>query len=157
MSVLASIAKRRDERVQDLHLDLPIPTWDGDLIARFEILPRKVVEKFATAKRSLDNDLNFIIRATRELYLLDQSKSAPGTRMEDNGDYVRIEDDETGQPVRWDTVLAAKLEHPDLETAKAVLLYCVKDNGLAVGGLAGKLITWMQNTDAEVAEALVGE
>lgn len=157
MSVLAGITKRRDERVQDLHLDLPIPTWDGDLIARFEILPRKVVEKFATAKRSLDNDLNFIIRATRELYLLDPSKAGPGTRMELNDDYVRIEDDDSGQPVRWDSVFAAKLEHPELGTAKDVLLYCVKDNGLAVGGLAGKLITWMQNTDAEVAEALVGE
>lgn len=157
MSLLEGIARRRDERVQDLHLDLPVPTWDGDLVARFDIMGRKAVEKFAQAKRSLDNDLDFIIKATRELYLHDTSRTAPGTRMENNEDYVRIEEEDTGHVVGWDSVLAEKLGHSELTSAKAVVLYCVKDNGLAVGGLAGKLITWMQNTDAEVADAISGE
>lgn len=157
MDLLSEIAAKRAERVQDIHLDLPVPTWGGDMVARFDVMSRKQVEKFASRKRSVEADANFIIAATRELYLFDPSGTAAGHRMEENSDYVRIEDEETGLPVRWDKVLASKLGKSELERAYEVLMYCLKDNALATGGLAGRLINWMQNTDAEVAEALVGE
>lgn len=157
MDILRQISDKRDKRVEDIHLDLPVPTWDGDMIARYDIISRKAVEKFAKQKRSVEADVNFIISATRELYIYDPSQAASGTRMEHNAEYVRLEDEESGMPLKWDKVLAEKLGHPELERAVDVVLYCVKNNALAIGGMAGKLITWMQNTDAEVAEALVGE
>lgn len=155
--LLKQIASKREERVQDLHLDLPVPTWEGDLVVRFNVLPRKQVEKFATRKRSVEADTNFIISSTRELYLFDPNGTAPGERMEENTDYVRIEDDESGMPVRWDAVLAEKIGKSELQRAHDVLMYCVKDNALAIGWIAGRLITWMQNTDSNIAESLVGE
>lgn len=156
--VFRRLAQSRDERVQDIHLDMPIPTWDGDLVARFDVLDRDEVEKFANRRRSSEGDLDFIIKATRELYMRDSDHQANGAkRHEFNDEYVRIETEE-GASVRWDTSLAEFLQKPeDLKTSREVLLFCVKNNTLAIGGLAGKLIMWMQNTDAEIADSLLGE
>src|SRR3954453_5658674 len=97
--VFKNITAKRDERVKDLHLDLPVPTWDRDLIARFAILPRKEVEAFANKRRNLEADMDFIIKATHELYVVDpEHQVEDAKRMEENEDYVRVED-ETGRPL----------------------------------------------------------
>lgn len=154
---LSNLRAERDERVQDLHLDLPIPTWDGGIVARFNILPRKRVEKFAKAKRTVEQDIDLIVEAVRELYAHDPDKQVePGTRMAENDAYVRIEGDE-GFIVKFDSVLMEKMGVKEVESARDVVRYMVKFNDIALGGLAGRLLMWMQNTDAEVADALVGE
>lgn len=157
--LLNRIAQEREERVQDLHLDLPIPTWDGYLVARFNIMERKRLEKFLKGRKGsqgVDNDASFLAQTLRELYLLDPEKEATGTRMEDADAYVRIED-EAGSPVKFDATLAKKLGQDEMVTAKDVVLYCFKFNELAVGAMAVKVMQWMQNTDKEVAESIVGE
>jgi hypothetical protein len=156
MSYLEQLKKQREQRVQDIHLDLPIPTWGRDLIGRFEVVERKIIEKIGAQRRSLEADLDFVIRATRELYMYDPDRQAPGQRMEENEDYVRVEG-EDGLAVKWDTDLATLLGEPELKSARAVVMYCLKNNAVSVGGLAETLIVWMRNTDTEVAEALVGE
>lgn len=153
---LANLRQQRDERVRDLHLDLPIPTWDGALVARFDVAPRKEVEKFGRQKRTQDADCDFLINHVRCLYALDREKVVDAERMEENEDYVRIED-ENGLPVKFDIRLAEKMGVTDATSAREVLQYLVKFNGIAIGGMAAKLIMWMQNTDAEVADSLVGE
>jgi hypothetical protein len=154
--LLTNLKEQRDERVQDLHLDLPVPTWNSTLVARFDVMDRKKVEKFSKQKRTIEADQDFVIQATRELYAYDPDKQAEGMRMEGNDDYVRIETVD-GAPIKFDSVLAEKFGETALSTGREVLMYCVKDNAIAVGGLAGKLIQWMQNTDSEVADSLAGE
>lgn len=158
--LLQKLNEEREERVQDLHLDLPIPTWGGDLVARFDVMERNHVERFAKQKRSVEADCDFVIRSVRELYMRDEDKVFEGQRMEVNPDYVRIEHDVDGVavPVKFDKMFAEALGKADeLQSAREVLMFCVKDNALAIGGLAGKLVTWMQNTDAEIADSLAGE
>lgn len=154
------IVEERTERVQDVHLDLPVPTWNGDLVVRFNVLERDDIEKFANApKRNPKLDLDFVIKATRELYIYDPEGAVNGTvtRMPENNDYVRVETD-SGTSVRWDANLAEKLRIPgEITKARDVLTFCVDNNLVAVSGMATKLITWMQNTDVEIAGALVGE
>lgn len=155
MDLLRKISQERERRVESLHLDLPIPTWDEQLVARFEVLPRKEFEKFAKGKASPDNDANFVIRSCAALYLHDPEHLAEGQRMEENDDYVRIED-ETGMPVGFDAMLAEKLGIK-AERAIDVLMYCFKDNVLSVSALGQKVVRWMQNTDTQIAEAISGE
>jgi len=154
--VLQRIAAQREERVRDLHLDLPIPSWDRALIGRFKVLPRKEVEKFGQRKPGPESDADFIIRATHELYIFDASHEAEGERMEENDDYVRLED-EHGTPITWTAALAEKLNQSELTRSREVLEYCFGGNMLAVSGFSVKLVRWMQNTDSQVAEAISGE
>lgn len=155
--LLTSLKEQREERVRDLHLDLPIPTWDGALVARFDVMDRSKVERFAKQKRTVEADQDFIINSVRELYALDKERIVTGAqRMAGNEDYVRVED-ESGAPVKFDAMLATQIGEPELTKAREVLMYCVKNNAIAIGGLAARLIQWMQNTDAEVADALAGE
>jgi hypothetical protein len=162
-NVFENIAARRDERVKDLHLDLPVPTWDRDLIARFAILPRKEVEQFANKRRNLEADMDFIIKATHEIYVFDPEHNAEedAKRMDENDDYVRVED-ETGRPLGFEQLFGEKIgmkpeEGQETIRARKVVMYCFKDNSIAIGGFTVKVINWMQNTDAEVADSLVGE
>lgn len=153
---LARLAQERDERVQDVHLDLPIPSWDGSLVGRFNVVSRKQIEKFAGRKATLETDMDLVIQATAALYAHDPDHAFPGERMDENEDYVRIED-EDGNVVTWTTVLAEKLGKKDLTSGRMVLNYCFRENGIAMSGFALKLFRWMQNTDSEVAEAISGE
>lgn len=158
MDVLSKISKEREERVQDLHLDLPIPTWDKDLVARFSVMPRKQMEKFSDKKRTLEVDLDFLIQACTALYARDVDHSFPGERMEENDDYVLVADDDG--PVTFEERLGRMLgmtEEQDPTRARNVVMYCFKDNGIAVSGFVIRVVTWMQNTDAKVAADLVGE
>lgn len=153
---LSRIAESREARVQNLHLDLPIPSWGGDLVGRFLVISRKDMEKFAGRKAGSEADMDFIIKATHELYALDTEGNVEGERMEDNEDYVRVEDDH-GNAVLWTSVLAEKIGQAQLTRSREVLEYCFRGNLIAVSGFAMKLFRWMQNTDSEVAEAISGE
>lgn len=154
--ILAQIASERNERVQDVFLDLPIPSWGGSLVGRFNVIGRRDMEKFSKRQGSRDADTDFLIMSTRELYALDEARTAQGERMEENDDYVRIED-ENNHPVLWTKVFAEKIGKTDLTSGRQVLDYCFRHNGIAISGMAIRLFRWMQNTDAEVADTIVGE
>jgi hypothetical protein len=160
-AVFSQAAKSRNVRVEDIHLDLPIPTWNGDLVGRFQVIDREVIDKFAAQEsRSKEMDADFVIKAVRELYLHDPEGAVEGdvVRMKEDPDYVRIDSD-GGTPAKFDQVLAEKLGL-DLEvfkTARSVLEFCFKDNYVAIGGMASSLLRWMQNTDNKVVGQLVGE
>lgn len=158
MDILTKIAQEREERVQDLHLDLPIPTWDQQLVARFEVMPRKEMEKFADKKRTLELDVDFLVKACTGIWALDAERTVEGTRNEDNEDYVLVEDEDG--PVTFEERLGVKIGMtPDQDPSRArnVVLYCFKNNGIAISGFVIRVLTWMNNTDAKVAADLVGE
>lgn len=164
MSVLQRITQERDERVQDLHLDLAIPTWDRNLIGRFTVIDRKQLEKFADKKRSTDQDADFVLGSIDSLWVKDPDKELTGDRMDEDGTdspegvYVRLED-ENGQPLKFDTQFAEAIDAPEQirGNGRAILGYCFGANGVALGNFAATLIAWMRNTDFKVAEDLVGE
>lgn len=153
--VFTKITSAREERVKDLHLDYEVPTWDGDFVARFRVLDRKSMEKFGTRKRSSEVDQDFIIRALDCLYVRDPDKTQAGERMPENDDYVRVEKD--GVVVKFDQTLAEMLRVEGVTEARQVVLHVFDNNAIAMGGLVMRLIKWMQNTDADVSESIVGE
>src|SRR5690349_13352134 len=126
--LLTTLAAKREEKVQDLHLDLPVPTWDRTMVIRYNVVDRKLVEKFSgMTKRTVEADCDFVIAAVREIYLHDpENLVEDGTRMKEDPNYVRLEDG--GTLVRIDSVLAEKLGQSDLTKAREVLMYLVKDN-----------------------------
>lgn len=159
MSLLKKAAEEREERVRDLHLDLPIPTWNKTLVGRFVVLDPETTKRFG--KRDPTDEtaaMDILIAATKELYLLDPDSEQPGTRMEGNKDYVRLEDEE-GMPVRWDErlVLMLELDPAIFKTARDILVYCFKDNLASIMSFSLTVQRWISNTDTKVAEAIVGE
>lgn len=155
--LLTNLAQEREVRVQDIHLDLPVPTWNGTLIARYNVLDRSVVEKFSGKKRTLTMDQDFVLQSVRELYAYDPDQTVTDAmRKDDDPDFVRVES-EDGGPITFTSALAAKIGADGVEKGRDVLMFCVKDNAIAVGGLAGTLVRWMQNTDRDVAAELSGE
>lgn len=161
-NLFAKIAQDREERTKNLHLDLPIPTWDGDLVARFKVIPRPEMESFVNKKRNVETDIDFLVRCLDSVWVKDADKTiVSGTRMEENPEYVQVVDDDTGEPIGLDFRFAEKIGMPGSEEEKErvrnVVLYTFKNNGIAIGGFVGRLVQWLQNTDADVTGAIVGE
>lgn len=157
MGILERIASEREQRVQDLHLDLPLPTWDGALRVRFNVLEREQTEEFSRKRRTLETDIQFILMSAREIYVYDpKHEVTDATRHDEDDNYVRVEHD-NGAPVLFTEEFAAKIGHPELTRPRDILMFSVKNNGNAVGNLAVRLSAWMGNTDARVAEDLLGE
>lgn len=92
MSLLQAAEQRREQREQNLFLD--VPSWEGDLIAEYAIIPRhelkEMGERQLRAMRHARNgdedrvryDVELIVRACVGLHALDPS----------NGDRVPLED-----------------------------------------------------------------
>lgn len=164
MDLFEKAAKKREERVRDIFLDLPLPTWDGDLVVRFVVVDRDYIDKFAAAdKRTPEMDMDFVITATSRIYMHDPDGAAEGDDVEymvnadgtTNEEYILLKND-AGTPVKFDQTMAEMLGQDQLRKARDVLSYCVKGNMIAIGGLAGKLVNWMQDTDTKVAGSIVG-
>jgi hypothetical protein len=144
-SLLARIKARRETLVADETLDLPIPTWGGDLVARYRVLDRKEIETLTTrnGKPTATADLDFLIRSCVGISMRD-----------DEGELVALID-QTG-PVRFDARLAGMLDI-DAMTARDVVQYLFRANAVAVGAHAQKIAEWMQDTSQAVDGALTGE
>lgn len=151
-SLLDQIRQRRDERVADESLVLPIPTWDGELLARYRVVDRKVIQGLARGvqKRSRrrggdaddggEADADFLIRACVEIIAHDNETEVEETIAEG-----------------YNQELAEALGiNPGPSPARGVLFYLFKDNGIAVGAHAQKVAEWMTDTSKEVAGDLMG-
>lgn len=146
-SLLARIRERRDALAQDERLDLPIPSWGGDLVATYRVMERRQVEKLAGRAKSKagasDADTDFLIRACAGVQYRDES-----------GDLVPLVDD--GGPVRFDSRLAALLG-VEADTARDLVRYLFRDNAIAIGTHTARVVEWMTDTSAEVDGSLLGE
>lgn len=92
MSLLQSAEKRREEREKNLFLD--IPSWDGDLIGEYGIIPKPELKEMGERQlRTLRHqngaqdrtrfDIELIVRSCVGLYALDP----------DTGDRVSLDDE----------------------------------------------------------------
>lgn len=148
-SRLAQIRAERDALAGAEYLDLPIPTWNGDLVARYQVIERRQAERlqqqFAKAKGGGDSDLDFIIRACVSIWMPDA-----------DGTLVRVETDD-GRPVRYDGQLAQLLGLDDPQmTARQIVGYLFRENQIAISAHANRVATWMQDTSVEVDGAIRG-
>ena len=146
-SVIDRVRARRDERIADEHLDLPVPTWGGELVARFTVVDTDVLERITkrlqAGKADPGADADFLVAACTGVFV-----------REDDGPLEAVTHD--GQPVAFDKRLAVVLGI-DAERAREVVDYLVKGNRLALGSLAVRVLNWMQDTSVEVEGQIVGE
>jgi hypothetical protein len=163
-SILQQAAKKRQEREKTLFLD--VPTWEGDLICEYEIIPKEelkiMAEKQQRLMRKSSNDdrlgfdLELIARASVGLYAIDPN----------SGDRVKIED-EFGH-VGYDRI-AAKLGVEEFVTSNSeAIRYLMgeprddgtwKDNVTAISRHASAIARWMKDPSRRGLdlEELLGE
>lgn len=146
-SVLDRITKRRDE--QDEYLTIDIPSWDGDLQAKYKVLPRDYVEKTIRKIRArangasasgVESEADFLIAACVEVvgYNVDTDETfhiADGYTMDLardlNPKYPKGHAQE-GEPVK-------------INNEKELVVYMLKWNGIALAAHAQAVARWMQN------------
>jgi hypothetical protein len=143
-SLLARIAAERKAKTEDEHLDLDVPSWSGQLVARYRVVKDEdELIKVAGAKAGTEQLLDLLIKSCSELFLRDA-----------DGELERIEDD--GYPVGYDDRLAVKLS-VEFESARELVRHVFNGNMLALAAHAGRVALWMQDTTADVDEGLLGE
>lgn len=152
-SWIGQVKRERDERVESETLKLGMPTWGPadrpDLVVEFRVIPRPELEKFqresARAQRkkkaAADTDIQFVAKACCGVAI----------RNPESGELVRMEDDKGS--IRLDKRLARLLDLSEDgagANSQTLILYLVKDNGIALGNLAITVARWMTNTSADV-------
>lgn len=171
-SLAAQIAARRKEAKKDLSAELAVPTWEiggeKSLLWSFRIVPKKILDDFADKKRSLEGDVTLLVEAHNGFYFLDQSRSIPGMRLEEDKDgrdrsmYVRCEDEDTGEVVGPDLSFATVIgfqPNPSSQASEStqLVLHLVQDNEAAIANMVGRLMAWQQNTDLDITKLMLGE
>lgn len=150
-SLLSRIKARRRELQKTRTLDLEIAGYDGMLVARYKPLAWDVVKKIGEKvekskhpRKELYAQADVIARACDAIYFKD--------------DEGNLRDPKSGQdvPVRYDDVLADILDLNGADTARKVVIQTF-DNDLALTAHHNELAEWMQASDSEVDEELLGE
>lgn len=146
-SKLDEIKARRDERGDTLTTG--IPSWGGELKARYRVVDRKEIDKMVRRIRTHANgapgsgaeaDTDFLINACVEVV------AAPidGDYEEDEGDHVSD---------GYTKGLAEALGGPaGSETARGLVAYLFKGNTIAISAHALKVARWMQDTSKVVED-----
>lgn len=163
LSWMEQVRAERDARLEDESLMLGVPTWgpedEPDLAFKFGVVERRELENYARAARRIERkkgagasalDMDFLIKAVRAVYV----------RSPEDHKLVKVVKD--GRDIRIEKVLAEMLgvgSEPDGpgKDSHALLGYLIKNNSIAIGALAMKVATWMQNTSADIEGALLGE
>lgn len=147
-SQLERIKARRAERLADETVLLPIPTWQGDLVARYGVIEskelRKLMRRIEKSEGALGDNADLLVKACRGIQLRDE-----------NDDLQEIVGPDGG-PVTFDATLAEKLGI-DAGSQVEVVLHVIGRNPLAVGAHASTVIKWMQDTSKPVDGAIAGE
>lgn len=137
-SLLERIKTRREERLKHRHLDLPVPGWGGDLVARFHPLDRDTLKKIAAkSDNEQHGDADLLIAACDGLHM----------KEEDGG----------LQPLNsaFDEETADKLGVPFSSARELVYYLC--DTDLSVAVMSSKVLNWSADTSQEVDGQVLGE
>jgi hypothetical protein len=141
-SLLDRIKSRRDEREDVLTID--IPSWDGDLQAKYRVVDRAEIEKMVRRIRirSTGNgntgsqaDTDFLINACVGVIAVD--------------DETNVERPLTSG---YTMELAEMLGRPEITTPRELVAYLFKGNTIALGAHAIKVARWMQDTTKPVED-----
>lgn len=146
-SVLDQIKKRRDEAEDYLTID--IPSWDGDLKAKYKVLDRDYVEKMIRRVRARANgaatsgeeaEADFLIEACVEI--LGYSVETDETFHIADGYTMALKD--ALSPVY-------PKDHPNegepipIRNERELIVYMLKWNGIALATHAQTIARWMQS------------
>lgn len=150
-SILDTISARRDERLRDEVLTLDIPSWDGELRAKYRVVDRveleAMIRKLRKRSRASEGnganqaeaaDADFLIKACVGVVAVDG----------DTDQTVQVSDG-------FNVPLAEMLGLPT-ERARELVVYLFKGNGIAMAAHAMKVARWMQDTSKPVEDDLVG-
>jgi hypothetical protein len=147
-SILDQVNAARDERLVHETVKMAIPSWGGDMIAEYRVLPRKFTEE--TGKRSARGDTNaemdFIARACVSLWVKDP----------ESGKLIQLETS-PGSPMRYTRGVLSMLGKESLLEGKkseeepyVVIRHLMNHNEVAIATHAGKVMNWMTDTSQEV-------
>lgn len=144
-SLLDRLKARRDERDDVLTLD--VPSWNGELKAKYQLVTRSDLEQMARkvrARATGNGDQNAGLRADIDFLI----KSCVGIVAED-GETGETMDVSTG----YNAGLADALGNPEgTDELNGLVLYLFKHNGIAVSAHALKVARWMQDTSKSVED-----
>jgi len=165
LSLLQAAEQRRATR--ENHLFLEIPTWDGDLIGEYKVVPKeelKVMAERAIRRQrngsELDpsqNDIDLILSSCIGLYAFDREE----------GERVPIED-EFGH-VSYNRIAKILGKEDEITSASMAVKYLMGDrtengdwveNMIAISMHGDRIGRWMRDTSksgASALEALLGE
>lgn len=143
MGRLDDIKRARDARMQTEHLTLPIPTWSGDLAARYRVLGEDDIKN--AHGEAVDADIDFLARACIQILMRDDNGLEP------------LEHE--GLPVAYDANLGELLDIPEHArgSTRGIVRHLFGNNPIAIDQHTRKVLDWMRDTSLEVEGAIVGE
>lgn len=152
-SLLKEIADRRESREDFLTID--IPSWGGELQARYQVLERDDIDKMVRRIRSrasqangqqptgVDADADFLVKACIGIDAVDTET-----------DYR--EQVATGYTTDFAQLLQPKDKYTGellpLPTPRHVVSYLCGFNSIALGAHAARVARWMQDTSKSVED-----
>lgn len=163
LSILQKAQKERAKR--ETHLFLDVPSWNGDLVAEYRIIDKKILDDMGKRNAALIRsgkfdkvkaDIELILKAAVGLWVLDPK----------SGNRVQLTD-EFGQ-VSYDRI-ALVLGRPEIESASEAVRYVMAERGndddswventVAMGLHAQSITKWMKDPSKRSVdlEALLGE
>jgi hypothetical protein len=169
-SILDRLRARREEVKEQRILDLAIPGYEDELMARYKPVPFKVFEDDEKKrKKSRGKDPALLSAAIDQIMaccemILVKDPGNPACVLDNDGDVteyrpIDVEAAEMGAPVKWEQRFADLINIPQDETrgiAKLVVLrtFC---NDAALIYHASRLGIWLRDTTKEVDDDLLGE
>lgn len=153
--VLARVAQNRQKRIKQVKFDYPIPTWGGDVLARFRVTDREDVVAFSEAPRSTASDVDFIIRAIEVICVRNPDTKKVEPLLTEAGTYVQFDEYLAEKLGVADEVMA--MTTPEFGPSRAMVMFMFNGNEVAIGSCVAQLLEWMQDTDRKVTSSLVGE
>jgi hypothetical protein len=163
LSLLKEAEKRREERERSLFLD--IPSWEGDLIGEYRIVPSteltRIAERQVRRARqgqvdAVKNDIDIITAANIGLYMRDP----------ESGDRVPIEDDYG--LVGFDRIATVLGKEEEIKSQADAVRYLTaerkddgswEENAVAIGLHAQSVSRWMRDPSKRALdlEEILGE
>jgi hypothetical protein len=156
-SALDRIRQRRAELEAGVLLDIPIPGYNGELVARFakltpEELQETAQEAFRARSKSADAQLtvaaNIVTKHVREV-----------CGVHANGRHAALDPDDP-MPIRFDDRLAALMRldlPPDWNPRLVLFAVLTRGQEAGVQGMASQLLAWSAGLSEEARETLEGE
>lgn len=142
--LLARIAAERARRLDGEHLDVDVPSWSGQLVARYGVITDDdELVRAVSSSGAVEQFVDFLIKACTGLYLRGET-----------GDLDAITDD-AGRTVGYEAI-AEKLGL-EVETTREALRHVFGDNVVAISAHAMQVFTWMQDTSRGADRGLLGE
>jgi hypothetical protein len=155
-SVMQRLREKRKSISERNEIDIDIPGYDGELVARyrlmegheFELIGKKVRRQFkSTADRLTYGSADTLIAACVNILI-----RGADDRLYPLGDLIGL----PGEPIRYDDRLAEFLKF-EANSARDVILGVFANNELALAQHQVKFARWTSDTSKDVSEDFLGE